>query len=207
MKRWDAMKKLDAGKTVKRKSDGVKFRVQNGNDEIRMPGREWVVVRPSFAHMLPTHDFVVVRKVKKPKFSEADFEPVGTMPGVGDKIALVRDGTGPSGVSPHDVSGKVNEVDGCFAYTALGKVGLRCFSDNDKYFSFYRILKRRKRNVFKEPVVGDVVKYKGRYPSTVVCVSSVEVVYVRGGHYEVATREWWESNGELKGYTVLHRAK
>lgn len=127
-------------------------------------------------------DWVIVRKKSKaPKADDPRYEPVETMPVVGDKVAHPNDcGKYP----PLTVEEILEAVDTHHWLVAAN--GIAC--SLNKSGAGWRILKRR--NVFTDPKPGDVI---GRAGATLeVRFADAEAVMLRwsDGHFATAREDW-----------------
>lgn len=155
-------------------------------------------------------DWVILRKKKKaPRFSEDELEPVGTLPRVGDRVWNAQpEHTGILRESMLTLA----KVDGGWAGSVEGNLGGYSLCPQNFKEGHVRIVKRPPealRDVFKDPRVGDVVKFNGaNLPAETVRYFDGDSVLTYDGD-----RAWvWQRSGgdgsvwAAYKFTVISRA-
>jgi len=139
---------IERGEWVRMRSWPNGLKIRNG-DEGRFVDETGAEITLDSTEVLAT-DWVIVRrkKSKAPKADDPRYEPVETMPIVGDKVAHPNDG----GRHPSLTVEKILEAGDAHRWVVKAS-GTAC--SLNKSGAGWRILKRR--NVFTDPKPGDVI--------------------------------------------------
>lgn len=181
---------IERGEWVRRRSWLKGFKMRRSDDG-RFIDKEGRVVVLSAATVLAT-DWVIVRKKSKaPVADDPRYEPVETMPIVGDKVAHPNGG-------PGDVATVEKILGAGDAHRWRVEADSAARSLNKSGYG-WRILKRR--NVFADPKPGDVIGQAGT--TLEVRFADAEAVMLRwnSGNFAAYSRKNWAAFAD-SGWTV-----
>ena len=177
---------IERGEWVRRRNWHEGFKMRKGDEGFFVDEMGYAVAVPVDAAAVLATDWVIVRKKSKapnaPVADDPRYEPVETMPVVGDKVAHPNDGGRHPSLTVEKILGAGD------AHRWRVEAGGSACSLNSNGYG-WRILKRR--DVFTDPKPGDVI---GRANVTLeVKFADAEAVLFRSnrGNFNAVSRETW----------------